>query len=457
MMAGTDSYVLSFVMAGGRGSRLEVLTKDRSKPAVSILGRYRIFDFVATNVENTGIPAMIVATQFEPGSLGSHVSNGGTWGFDGIGKSLELVYPHEEGRRFVSFEGTADSVRKNRDRIGRYRPNIILVLGGDHIYSMRYDEAIHSHERTKADITIMTNAVPENKVSDFGIVKIDETGRIIDFAEKPTDPEVIASFRLSPSIKSLLGIDEANLNFLASMGNYVFSWDNLQSFLDLPGVDFGKDIIPAIKENRGALYAHVFKGYWRDVGRIQDYFACNMEFLGEDPPINLLKSQIRSSERHLPSPRVAAGVSIDNAILSPGDVIHRGSTITDSVLGYQVVVEEGCTLDRCVLLGASRNKWYENAVRAEFTMRLGKGSCLSRVILDKNVWVGRGVDIGPHNGSATQRKQILESVGLKPYRESPDGMIEGDFCIEPETGILVIGRQYETDPKEAVLPDGLRC
>lgn len=452
-----NGYVLSFVMAGGQGSRLGVLTRDRCKPAVNILGHYRIFDFVATNVANTGLPAMLIATQFEPRSLSRHLGSGRLWGFDGIDRKLEVVHPYEERGSFVTFGGTADCVRKVIERIDRYHPGIVLVLGGDHIYNMNYRDVIAQHRANNADITIMTNVVPDSKVSDFGILKIDESCRIVDFAEKPKDKEVIEDFKLTDKIKKLLEIGDPGLNFLASMGNYVFFWDRLKKFLDFSGIDFAKDIIPAIRSNNGILYAYIFNGYWRDVGKTRDYFNCNMEFTHEKPPMDLLKRRIRTYERHLPGARIAAATSIQNAVLSPGDIIRSESVITNSVLGYQVAVEEGCTLDHCVLLGADRNEVRDDQIRREYTTHIGKGSNLSYAILDKNVWVGENVHIGPHNGTPEQRSQILQGVGLEPYREMDDGTVQGDFCIDPETGILVIGKQYDADPKVPILPGGLKC
>lgn len=453
----TNDYVLGFVMAGGRGSRLEILTRDRCKPAVGIIGHYRILDFVATNIANTGIHNMLIATQFEPRSLSRHVANGSIWGFDGIDRKVEIVHPYEEGRSFIIFEGTADSIRKNSDRINSYNPDILLVLGGDHIYAADYKDLIVQHKRYSADITIMTNVVPEDKVSDFGIVKINESGRVIGFAEKPKDKQLIESFRLTPRVKARLGINNPDLNFLASMGNYVFFWDRLKEFLEFPGLDFGKDIIPAISKNNGDLYAYVFDGYWRDVGKVRDYFDCNMEFACEKAPLDLTEQRVRTYERNLPGPRIASGASVQNVILSSGNVICQGSTVTNSVLGYQVTIEEGCALDHCVLLGADRNEFHDNRIRRKYTTHIGKGSSLSYVILDRNVWVGEGVDIGPHNGSPERRKEILQSVGLEPYRELDDGSSKGDFYIEPETGILVIGKQRKADPKKPIIPDNLKC
>jgi len=444
-------------MAGGRGSRLGILTRDRCKPAVGILGHYSIVDFVATNIANTGIHNMIIASQFEPRSLNRHIGNGSIWGFDGIDKRVEIVHPYKEGRNVVVFEGTADSIRKSSDRINSYSPDILLILGGDHIYAADYRDLIDQHKRFNADITIMTNVVPEDKVSDLGIVKINESGRIIGFAEKPRDKELIESFRLAPRVKKRLGIDDPKLNFLASMGNYVFFWDRLEKLLDLPGPDFGKDIIPAISEKHGDLYAYVFDGYWRDVGKIKDYFDCNMEFACEEPPLDLTEHRVRTYERNLPGPVIASNTSVQNVTLSSGDMICQGSKVTNSILGYQVIIEEKCNLDHCILLGADRNDYDSNRIRRRYTTHIGKNSNLSHVIIDKNVWIGDNVDIGPHNGPPEKRREILQSIGLKPYRSLDDGTTEGDFDIEPETGILVIGKQRIADPKEPIIPGDVKC
>ena len=185
--------------------------------------------------------------------------------------------------------------------------------------------------------------------------------------------------------------------------------------------------------------------------------AIEMEFTREKPPIGLLEYRVRTHERYLPSVRIATGVSIQGAILSSGDIIHQGSNITNSVLGYRVVIEEGCILDHCVLLGADRNEFHNDQIRRKYTTHIGKSSRLSYVISDKNVWIGEGVNIDPHNATPERRKEILQGIGLKPYRELGDGRIEGDFYIEPETGILVIGKQHDADPKEPILPNGLKC
>jgi len=454
-MALHDS-VLGFVMAGGRGTRLKVLARDTCKPMVDILGHHRIFDFVATNIMNTGVPVTLVAMQREQTPLAEYIGTGKPWGFGEINRKLEIVRPNSDGDS-TRFEGTADSVRKSAAKIDRYAPEIVLVLGADHVYNMDYIEFIEQHNRNNADITIMTNTVPENKVKDLGIVKIDESGRITDFAEKPTDQNVIQSFRLTPGTKKRLGIHDPDLNFLASMGNYAFFWNRLKRTLSSSsGMDFGKDIIPAIKESGGDLYAYVFDGYWRDVGKVLDYFECNMDFTNSASPFDLSKRLAYIDEKSCK--QVPANSSIHHTIMNSCDIVHQKSIITDSVLGHRVVVEEECVLDHCVLLGSERNGYHgDHPIEQEHTTRIGESSKLSYVILDENVWVGKGVDIGPHNGTPEERSEVLQGIGLKHYGELDDGTIVGDFYIEPETGILVIGRQHSLDPKERILPDGLRC
>lgn len=452
-----DDYVLGFVMAGGRGSRLKVLTKDRCKSAVNILGHHKIFDFVAANIANTGIPITLIATQFEAESLSSYVGNGAAWNFDGINRRIEIINPLEEGIKDEVFKGTADSIRKSMDRIDRYNPNIVLVLSGDHVYSMNYEYVVKQHEKDDADITIMANAVSEDKVSELGILKMDESGHIIDFAEKTKDKEVIESFRLTDRMRRHLGIGDPSLSFLASMGNYVFFWDRLKAFLEFPGMDFGKDIIPAIKANGGHLHAHVFNGYWRDVGKVLDYFTCNMDFTNGRSPIPLHRHRKKIHKKRLQSAQVSNDASIQNAIISPCGIIREKSAIRNSVLGARIAIEERTKIDHCIFLGADGDNSYGDlkSISGRYAGRIDSGSSLSYVILDENVWIGRGVDIGPHNGDAEGRISVLQSIGLEPYGEN--GKVKGNFYIEPEKGILVIGKQQNADPGKPLIPDGFRC
>ncbi len=448
-----DDYVLAFVMAGGRGSRLKILTKHRTKPAVSMLGQYRIFDFVGTNIANSGIPAMIIAAQFEPQSLLKHIGNGRVWGFDGLDKRIEFNHPHERDGNLIRFKGTADSVRKSMDRISRHNPRIVLVLGGDHVYAMNYKEVIKQHKLNNADVTIMANPVTEEKVKSFGLMKVDESGRITEFTEKPKEKEVIERFRLSERVKNSLGIDE-KYDFLASMGNYVFFKDRLESFLNnYQKNDFGNHIIPKVKEAGGSLYAYPFNGYWRDVGQVGDYFDCNMDFISGSAPIDLTKHRVRTTGRHLPGPRIARNAIAKSSILSNGDEISSGSELINCVLGYQVVVGEDCKLKDSIILGGDKNQYHNNKLRDYNASFVGKGSVVERVIFDKNVKIGSNVNISPENGTPEERISKLKKIGLKPYREK-EGRVEGDFYFEKERGILVLGKRARSKKEELAIPDG---
>jgi glucose-1-phosphate adenylyltransferase len=449
-----DDYVLAFVMAGGRGSRLKILTKHRTKPAVSILGQYRIFDFVGTNIANSDIPAAIIAAQFKPRSLRNHIRNGDVWGFDGIDQKIEVTQPREEDGKIIEFKGTADSVRKSMRQINSHNPRIVLILGGDHVYAMSYDDTIRQHKRNNADATIMACAITEKKVSDFGLMKVDETGKILDFVEKPTDPDVIERFRMSDRIKNSLGIDE-DYEFLASMGNYVFFRDRLEKFLDYDGTDFGNDIIPKIKKEGGDLYAYPFNGYWRDVGKVGDYFDCNMDFVLRNRPINLVKHRIRTRMRALPAPRIEIGAKVESSILSDGSHIFTGSKLKNCILGYQTMINENVEMKDCILLGADRNQYYKNQLREYNTTFIDSNTSLERVIFDKNVKIGSNVQISPKFGSPKERERRFREIGLKPYKES-NGKIEGDFFIDEERNILVLGKRVRDKKEDLTIPDGFQ-
>ena len=452
-----DEYVLAFVMAGGRGTRLMNLTRYRTKPAVGILGYYRIWDFVATNVANTGIPAMMVAIQFEPKSLTRHIGNGEIWGFDGADKNLDIVHPYEGGKKIIEFKGTADSVRKSMHRINRYNPRIVLVLGGDHVYTMTYNDVIKQHKNKNADATIMVNAIPENKASDFGIVRIDDEGRIIDFEEKPNPEtsegrEIIEKFRLTKRQTERMNIKDPNLTHLGSMGNYVFFRDKLEDILNVyKGDDFGKNIIPLMKSDGKEIYAYVFEGYWKDVGKISDYFDCNIEFAENIALLDLIGNRVRTALRHLPPARVSNGGNIKNSIISPGDEIY--GRVNKSVLGYQVIVEEGAEIKEGVLLGADRNEFYNNQLKRVFNTKIGRNSYLERVILDKNVQIGENVRISPE-APVKERIAKLKAIGLEACtgEDCPENT---DVYIDPKRGIFVLGKQQDTT--KLIIPDNFEC
>jgi glucose-1-phosphate adenylyltransferase len=435
-------YTLAFVMAGGVGSRLEVLTRSRSKPAVGFLN-YRIADFVLTNLSRSGIQHVLIAAQYEPRSLERHIGSGGIWGFGTIDRRLELVQPYRTIDEIVAFDGTADSVRKTLPRINDISPDTVMVLGGDHIYSTGYDETITYHLEKNAEMTLMVTAVPKAKVGDFGLVRVNENMRIIEFIEKPTDEKAIERFKLSPEMMEKLGIAQP---YLASMGNYIFSLATLNRYLEQPGIDFGRDILPG--KVGSDIFAYVFAGYWRDVGKIEDFYQAHMDFL-YDPPIDLEQEVIYTRKRQLPPARIGAFASVSNSLLSDGNQIFgerkRRTRVDQSIFGYQVRVLAGSKITKSLFLGADRDDVYGARVRGsrDYTI-VGESSVLNSVILDKNVRIGQNTALCPEDGTPQQRRKALEKAGLEYYDRQTG---KGDFYIT-DSGILVLG-------KNTRVPEGL--
>lgn len=451
-------YVVAFVMAGGAGSRLKLLTADQSKPSLRILGHYRLIDFVGTSVGKSNVAALLVAAQFEPRSLIVHVADGAIYGFDMLDRHFEIVHPFVQDLKAqdcVIFEGTADSVRKSINRIDKYPADIVLVLGSDHVYCMGYDDLIAYHQEKNADVTLMVHPVAESKVRQLGLVQVDADGRVTDFVEKPQDQATIEAFRLDAATQARLKIDDPQKIFLASMGNYAFFWERLKRFLTtMPGVDFGKDILPGIRAQNGSLYAYVYEGYWRDVGTIGEFFDCNLDYARGLVPLDLFEHRVRTNERHLPGSQIAQCERLVNVVLSDGVIIQPGCSLEDVVFGYQVIVEKGASLEECILFGADRDVFFQERRVQGYTTRIGPGAHLRKVIVGENVWLPPNINLDPQNGLPAKREQGLIRAGLKPYHELDDGTAEGDFYLDPERNILVLGRMNQADPKEPLLPSG---
>ncbi|MFW6283296.1 MAG: sugar phosphate nucleotidyltransferase [Minisyncoccales bacterium] len=272
--------------------------------------------------------------------------------------------------------------------------------------------------------------------------------------EKPEDKDKIEEFRLDEGTKNSLQINK-EYDFLASMGNYVFYKDKLKKYLELDekDTDFGNDIIPKIKESGGALYAHPFNGYWRDVGQVGDYFDCHMDFVLKTPPIDLIKHRIRTVMRYLPGPQAARDAQLSGNIRSNGTKIRNKSRVQNSVLGYQVTIDKNCKIKKCIFLGADRNQYYQNQLKKKNTTFVDHDTEIEKAIIDKNVEIGSNVKLSPDFGTPEERRKNLESIGLEPYKEEA-GKIKGDFYIEPDRNILVIGKKVYPEKNKIVIPSG---
>lgn len=346
-----QNSMLAMILAGGRGSRLHDLTNKVAKPAVSYGGKYRIVDFPLSNCANSGIDVVGVLTQYESILLNSYVAAGRRWGLDAKDSGVYVLPPREKADANLDvYRGTADAISQNIDFIDTYSPEYVLILSGDHIYKMNYAKMLADHKANKADATIAVIEVPMKEASRFGIMNTDDTGRIVEFEEKPEHPK----------------------SNLASMGIYIFNWKLLRKMLiaDMKNPDsnhdFGKDIIPDLLNDGKNLYAYKFKGYWKDVGTIDSLWEANMDLLDANNELDLNDSTWKiytedvTTLPHYVGPSadikrafITQGCIIDgeikNSVLFTGAKVGPGAKIIDSVLMPGVVVEEGAIVQRALV------------------------------------------------------------------------------------------------------------
>ena len=346
-----QNNMLAMILAGGRGSRLHELTNKVAKPAVSYGGKYRIIDFPLSNCANSGIDVVGVLTQYESILLNSYVAAGRRWGLDAKDSGVFVLPPREKADANLDvYRGTADAISQNIDFIDTYSPEYLLVLSGDHIYKMNYDKMLDEHKAAGADATIAVIEVPIKEASRFGIMNTDETGRIVEFEEKPANPK----------------------SNLASMGIYIFNWKLLRKMLlaDMKNPDsnhdFGKDIIPALLNDGKTLYAYKFKGYWKDVGTIDSLWEANMDLLDKNNELDLndrtwniytedtaALPQYIGPDASIKRAFITQGCVIEgdvqNSVLFTGVKVGAGAKVIDSVLMPGVVVEEGAVITRALV------------------------------------------------------------------------------------------------------------
>jgi len=434
------------ILAGGRGTRLGVLTNHRTKPAVGFGGKYRIIDWVLSNCMISSLNDLYLITQFEPTSLKQHIGEGIDWGFNGVDKVLTNLNPRQDEYHngITCYLGTADAVRQNLSSILFLDPKLILILAGDHIYTEDYSNIVKSHIEKKALVSIYAQPVSEEHVHEYGIMMLNNDARIIDFAEKTKEKSILKKFQLSSSMQKSLGITNPKHKYIASMGIYLFEKLLLKDAMDMQGNDFGKEIIPQIIKEYKRVYAHLFFNYWQDVGLIKTFYESNMDLLGPRRE-EILTSCLRTNTRyrHLPSPVVLGNVS--NSIISNGCIIEKNSQVNNSILGYQVKVESGTTIENSILLGASHHFKRDGKMLYPVYTQIGSNSHLRHVIVDKNVWIGKNVKIGIENLSIKERHIRLQSIGL---------MSHSDYDIKED--LLVIGKQNVFRDK-SIIPDDFQC
>lgn len=337
------------LLAGGKGSRLNSLTKTLAKPAVPFGGKYRIIDFTLSNCTNSGIDTVGVLTQYQPLLLNSYIGIGSAWDLDRMDGGVTVLPPYSESSDVKWYTGTASAIFQNMNYLQQYEPEYVLILSGDHIYKMNYEFMLDYHIEKEADVTISVIEVPWVEANRFGIMNTDEALRITEFEEKPDEPK----------------------SNLASMGIYIFRWEVLKEYLErddqnpVSSHDFGKDVIPLLLKEQKKMFAYPFKGYWKDVGTVQSLWEANMDLLDEDCELNLFDYtwRIYSVNPNQPPQYIAPEAEVMDSLINEGCIIE--GDIERSVLFQGVKVEKGAVIREAVIMSDAvigKNAYIEKAI-----------------------------------------------------------------------------------------------
>jgi glucose-1-phosphate adenylyltransferase len=420
---------VALILGGGRGTRLAPLTSIRSKPAVPLAGMYRLIDIPISNCLNSEINRVFVLTQFMSVSLHGHIRRAYT--FDNFsGGFVELLAAQETLSSDSDwYQGTADAVRKNLVYFNQPGIDYVVVLSGDQLYRMNYHELIETHVNSGAEVTISCMPVSRTDAKGFGVVKVDDTGRVRDFVEKPQTDEDIEAVSTPTDWIEARGIEAKGRDCIASMGIYVFDRELLLELLTGTSyTDFGKEVFPASIESHH-VQMHLFDGYWEDIGTIRSFYNANLNLASDDPEFQIMEPDfpIFTRARFLPPTRMA-GATVKGSLISNGCFIDEGAVIENSVIGLRTMVGPNVTIRDSIIMG---NDYYESDDHSKKVksapLEIGDGSVIEGAIVDKNVCIGKNV-------------RIINSS----KREETD--LEHPTCVIRD-GIPII-------VKNSVLPDG---
>jgi glucose-1-phosphate adenylyltransferase len=402
--------VLSIILGGGAGTRLYPLTKLRAKPAVPLAGKYRLIDIPVSNCINSEIFQLYVLTQFNSASLNRHLT--AAYNFSGFTKGfVEVLAAQQTPENPNWFQGTADAVRQYLWMFEDADVDEFLILSGDHLYRMDYRLFVERHRQTNADITISVVPMDEKRASDFGLMKIDDKGRIIDFSEKPKGDELKA-MRVDTQSLGLTAEQAAEQPYIASMGIYVFKKQVLIDLLkaSLDQTDFGKEIIPGAA-GKYNLQAFLFDGYWEDIGTIESFYDANLALTQQPlPPFSFYdeNAPIYTRSRYLP-PTKMFDAQITESMISEGCIL-KNCRVHHSVLGVRTRIGANCTIEDALIMGADMYEPFgervNKAERGEVALGIGAGSTVRRAIIDKNARIGTNVQIvNKDNVQEAQREE----------------------------------------------------
>ncbi len=399
--------MVSLILGGGQGSRLSPLTKDRSKPAVPIAGKYRLIDIPISNCIHSGVRRIFVLTQFNSASLNQHIKN--TYNFDHFSRGFVDILAAEQTPDNANwFQGTADAVRQSLRHMNTHDHDYILILSGDQLYQMDFLEMAKEHIIKGAELTIATIPVNAKDATDFGIMKVDKKGMIESFIEKPK-ADLLPDW-VSPVPKAE---QRAGKNYLASMGIYIFDKATMQRLLDEhpDATDFGKEIIPAAIKSGLKVASYLYNGYWTDIGNISSFFEANLELTDALPKFNLFDTDkmIYTRTRLLP-PSKFFGTTIKRSIVSEGVVSHARS-FERCVIGIRSRIGEKTTMKNVIMMGADYYEHITELIQKDrVNMGVGKNCEIEHAILDKNCRIGNNVVI--KGGGTNMGRQEFEAYSI---------------------------------------------
>jgi len=425
-----NSKLLAVILGGGAGNRLFPLTQQRSKPAVPLGGKYRLVDIALSNCINSDILRTFVLTQYNSASLNRHIAQ--TYRFSQFSNGfVEILAAEQTPESPQWFQGTADAVRQVLPHIRDWGIDTLLILSGDHLYRMDYRQFLQRHEETNADVTVSVIPCEARAASEFGLLKTDESGRIVEFKEKPKGDDLL-SMQVDTTQLGLDPTEAPRRPFLASMGIYVFKYEQLEQLLaeDSTSVDFGKHIIPSAIKSRH-VQAFMFDGYWEDIGTIGAFYRANLDLTTKIPKFNLFDAEapVFTRARYLPPSKIEE-TEINDSIISDGCIIN-GAKVTNSVVGVRSRISKGVQIESAYIMGADYYQTFEE-MRGDLSrgmprVGIGEGSVIKRAIIDKNARIGKNARLLNESG-------VVEADGAA-----------GAYFIRD--GIILV-------PKNAVIADG---
>jgi glucose-1-phosphate adenylyltransferase len=411
--------VISLILGGGRGTRLFPLTQSRSKPAVPIAGKYRLIDIPVSNCIHSGLNRIFVLTQFNSVSLHRHIYN--TYKFDPFGGGFVEILAAQQTMEHESwYQGTADAVRRNIPYFTESTYDYVLILSGDQLYRMNFQDMIRNHIESKAAVTIAALPVAEHEARACGVMKIDTDGHVVDFEEKPRTTEKLDRVRTDAGWLERFGINASGRPYLASMGIYLFNRALLVDLLkSTTTTDFGHEIIPqTIRKQR--VQAHLFDGYWEDIGTVGAFHKANIDLTLEKPPFDFASDEgpIFTRARFLPCSRIA-GATVKNSLICDGSTIGKGTVIENSVIGVRARIAENVTIRDTYIMGIDTpehdRQMAENVSLGRPHFGVGANSVIERAIIDKNARIGQNVRIINRGGT--------EDMEAKPTHVIRDGVV----------------------------------